>query len=112
MCSFCIIPFARGHERSRTLEDLVREVESLTVRGYREIVLTGVNIGQYAHQDLDFCALLRRLDRIADLARIRVSSIEPTTVNDELLDLLASSKSSAPISMSHCKAETTRFCRL
>ncbi|MDH5740120.1 MAG: tRNA (N(6)-L-threonylcarbamoyladenosine(37)-C(2))-methylthiotransferase MtaB [Nitrospira sp.] len=96
MCSFCIIPFARGHERSRKLEDLVREVESLTARGYREIVLTGVNIGQYAHQHLDFCALLRRLDRVADLDRIRISSIEPTTVSDELLDLLASSKKFCP----------------
>lgn len=96
MCSFCIIPFARGHERSRKLEDLVREVESLTVSGYREIVLTGVNIGQYAHQDLDFCALLRRLDRIPDIERIRISSIEPTTVSDELLDLLASSKKFCP----------------
>lgn len=96
MCSFCIIPFARGHERSRTLENLVREVENLTAGGYREIVLTGVNIGQYAHHDLDFCALLRRLDRIADIERIRISSIEPTTVSDELLDLLASSKKFCP----------------
>ncbi|NJL18684.1 MAG: MiaB/RimO family radical SAM methylthiotransferase [Nitrospira sp.] len=96
MCSFCIIPFARGHERSRTLEDLVREVENLTAGGYREIVLTGVNIGQYAHQDLDFCTLLRRLDQIADIERIRISSIEPTTVSDELLDLLASSKKFCP----------------
>jgi len=96
MCSFCIIPFARGHERSRKLEDLVREVESLTAGGYREIVLTGVNIGQYAHQDLDFCALLRGLDRIADVERIRISSIEPTTVSDQLLDLLASSKKFCP----------------
>ncbi len=96
MCSFCIIPFARGHERSRKLEDLVREVESLTAGGYREIVLTGVNIGQYTHQGLDFCALLRRLDRVADLDRIRISSIEPTTISDEFLDILASSKKFCP----------------
>jgi threonylcarbamoyladenosine tRNA methylthiotransferase MtaB len=96
MCSFCIIPFARGHERSRTLQDIVCEAESLTARGYREIVLTGVNIGQYAHQGLDFCALLRRLEQVADLERLRISSIEPTTVTDELLDLLASSKKFCP----------------
>ncbi|MBX3302727.1 MAG: tRNA (N(6)-L-threonylcarbamoyladenosine(37)-C(2))-methylthiotransferase MtaB [Nitrospira sp.] len=96
MCSFCIIPFARGHERSRTLQDIVCEVESLTDRGYREIVLTGVNIGQYAHQGLDFCALLRRLDHVADLERLRISSIEPTTVTEELLDILASSKKFCP----------------
>lgn len=92
MCSFCIIPFARGHERSRTFEDIQREVEILSARGYREIVLTGVNIGQYAHQGRDFCSLLRWLDQAADVERIRISSIEPTTVGEELLDLLASSK--------------------
>ncbi|GKS63541.1 tRNA (N(6)-L-threonylcarbamoyladenosine(37)-C(2))- methylthiotransferase MtaB [Nitrospira sp.] len=96
MCSFCIIPFARGHERSRSLNDIVREAESLTNRGYREIVLTGVNIGQYTQQGRDFCSLLRQLEQIADLERIRISSIEPTTVTEELLDLLASSKKFCP----------------
>ncbi|MBK9308419.1 MAG: tRNA (N(6)-L-threonylcarbamoyladenosine(37)-C(2))-methylthiotransferase MtaB [Nitrospira sp.] len=96
MCSFCIIPFARGHERSRQFEDIVREAESLTDRGYREIVLTGVNIGQYTQQGLDFCALLRQLERVTNLKRLRISSIEPTTVTDELLDLLASSKKFCP----------------
>jgi len=96
MCSFCIIPFARGHERSRAFEDIQREVEVLAARGYREVVLTGVNIGQYAHQGRDFCSLLRWLDQGADFERIRISSIEPTTVSDELLDLLASSKKLCP----------------
>ena len=96
MCSFCIIPFARGHERSRTLDDILNEVRHLTAGGYKEIVLTGVNIGQYAQHDLDFCGLLRRLDQITDLTRIRISSIEPTTLTEELLDLLASSKKFCP----------------
>lgn len=96
MCSFCIIPFARGHERSRKLDDMLSEVRSLTAGGYKEIVLTGVNIGQYKQQGVDFCTMLRRLDQITDLERIRISSIEPTTVTDELLDLLASSKKFCP----------------
>ncbi len=96
MCSFCIIPFARGHERSRTLDDILREVDTLMKHGYREVVLTGVNIGQYAHQGRDFCSLLRRLDGVGQLERIRISSIEPTTISDELLDLLASSKKLCP----------------
>lgn len=96
MCSFCIIPFSRGHERSRTFEDILCEAESLTDRGYRELVLTGVNIGQYTQQGRDFCALLRRLEQVANLERIRISSIEPTTVTEELLDLLASSKKFCP----------------
>ena len=96
MCSFCIIPFARGHERSRAFDDILREAESLVARGYREIVLTGVNIGQYAHGRTDFVALLGRLDRVDGLERIRISSIEPTTVSEELLDLMASSKKLCP----------------
>ncbi|TKB93346.1 MAG: tRNA (N(6)-L-threonylcarbamoyladenosine(37)-C(2))-methylthiotransferase MtaB [Nitrospira sp.] len=96
MCSFCIIPFARGHERSRMFDDILREANSLVAQGYREIVLTGVNIGQYAHGDKDFYALLRRLDQIAGLERLRISSIEPTTVSDELIDLLSTSKKLCP----------------
>ena len=96
MCSFCIIPFARGHERSRALDDILAEVDSLTAQGFREIVLTGVNIGQYSHNGKDFCALLGRLDQVAGLERIRISSIEPTTISDELLDLLASSTKLCP----------------
>lgn len=96
MCSFCIIPFARGHERSRKLEDIFREVESLVNRGYREIVLTGVNIGQYVQAGHDFVSLLRRLETITGLERIRISSIEPTTVSDELLELMASSTKLCP----------------
>ncbi|MBI3357344.1 MAG: tRNA (N(6)-L-threonylcarbamoyladenosine(37)-C(2))-methylthiotransferase MtaB [Nitrospirae bacterium] len=96
MCSFCIIPFARGHERSRKFDDALREAQSLVARGYREIVLTGVNLGQYLHNGRDFCALLRQLDQMTDLARIRISSIEPTTVSAELLELLAGSAKLCP----------------
>lgn len=96
MCSFCIIPFARGGERSRAPDDVLKEAESLATRGYREIVLTGVNIGRYHGGGLDLCALLRKLDRVAGLERIRISSIEPTTVGDELLDLMASSAKLCP----------------
>lgn len=96
MCSFCIIPFARGHERSRKLEDIVHETESLVARGYREIVLTGVNIGQYCQDGRDFCTLLRRLNQVGGVERIRISSIEPTTVTEELLDLMAASTKLCP----------------
>lgn len=96
MCTFCIIPFARGHERSRRFDDIQREIESLTARGYREIVLTGVNIGQYTHDGLNFRMLLRWLDQQPGLERIRISSIEPTTVDENMLDLLASSTKLCP----------------
>lgn len=96
MCSFCIIPFSRGHERSRRLEDILEEAAGLAARGYREVVLTGVNIGRYRHDGRDFCSLLRRLDEVGGIERIRISSIEPTTVGDDLLDLLASSRKCCP----------------
>ena len=96
MCSFCIIPFARGHERSRVLSDIAREAEQLAAQGVREVVLTGVNIGQYRQEGADLCAVIRRLEQIAGLERIRISSIEPTTVTDELFDLMASSPKLCP----------------
>lgn len=91
MCSFCLIPFARGHERSRRMDDAVREAEALAARGHREVVLTGVNIGRYEEEGRPLLDLIRRLERIAGLDRIRISSIEPTTVPDELLDHMAGS---------------------
>lgn len=91
MCSFCIIPFARGHERSRVLDDIVREAESLAACGYKELVLTGVNIGRYQYREWSFIDLLRRLETVPGVARIRISSIEPTTVTQDLLEYMATS---------------------
>lgn len=91
MCSFCLIPFARGHERSRRMDDTVREAEALVARGHRELVLTGVNIGRYAQDGNSLLDLIQRLEQITGLERIRISSIEPTTVPDDLLEYMATS---------------------
>ena len=91
MCSFCLIPFARGRERSRSLEDVLREAQELSAHGYRELVLTGVNIGQYAYKDLTLVDLLRALEAVTGVTRIRISSIEPTTVPLTLLEQMAAS---------------------
>ncbi len=96
MCSFCLIPFARGHERSRLRDDVIREAEILVAGGYREIVLTGVNIGQYRQGGLDLCALIAQLELIEGLDRIRISSIEPTTITNALLDKMAASSKLCP----------------
>ena len=96
MCSFCLIPFARGHERSRLQDDVTREAEALVARGYREIVLTGVNVGQYRQDELDLVGLIAQLEEIEGLDRIRVSSIEPTTITNALLDRMASSSKLCP----------------
>ncbi len=91
MCSFCQIPFARGHERSRRLDDAIREADALVARGHRELVLTGVNIGQYEQGGRSLLDLIQRLEQIEGLDRIRISSIEPTTVPDKLLEYMATS---------------------
>ncbi len=92
MCAFCLIPFARGRERSRFADDAVREAEALVRRGHRELVLTGVNIGQYQDKDFDLLGLITRLETIEGLERIRISSIEPTTIPPGLLEHMQSSR--------------------
>ena len=96
MCSFCIIPFSRGHERSRHLEDLVREAEGLAARGHQEIVITGVNIGRYNQGGHSLMDVIRSLEQVTGLARVRISSIEPTTVSDELLERMAGGSKVCP----------------
>ena len=92
MCAFCIIPFARGRERSRKLDDAVREAEALAERGHRELVLTGVNIGQYQDGVCGLLDLIRQLELVHGIDRIRISSIEPTTVPGALIEYMASSQ--------------------
>ncbi len=92
MCAFCLIPFARGRERSRLADDAVREAEGLVQRGHRELVLTGVNIGQYQDQGLDLLGLIIRLEALEGLERIRISSIEPTTIPEGLLEYMKTSE--------------------
>ena len=91
MCSFCIIPFARGHERSRVLTDIVHEAESLAAQGHKEVVLTGVNIGRYDCEGSNLLDVIRRLDSISGVERIRLSSIEPTTLSEDILEYMATS---------------------
>ena len=91
MCAFCLIPFARGRERSRFADDALREAEELVQRGHRELVLTGVNIGQYQDGGSDLLGLIARLEAIEGLERIRISSIEPTTIPDGLMEYMKTS---------------------
>ena len=88
-CSFCIIPYTRGRERSRRFDDLVREAEELAAAGYREVVLTGVNIGRYRSGGMTLADVAERLEDIPGLRRIRITSIEPTTVEDRLIGRMA-----------------------
>ncbi len=86
LCSFCIIPTARGRSRSRELLNLLKEVDWFVEKGVKEIVLTGVNLGEYKDSGLDFLGLLDRLNEVEGLARVRISSIEPTTVDAQIFE--------------------------
>lgn len=86
MCSFCIIPFARGRARSRELANLLAEAKRLVARGVRELILTGVNIGTYDYAGHDILGVVDQLNEIKGLDRIRISSIEPTTIPVGLFD--------------------------
>jgi threonylcarbamoyladenosine tRNA methylthiotransferase MtaB len=92
VCSFCIIPQARGRSRTISVEDAVTQAESLVEDGFKEIVLTGVNIGEYESTSGEkLTDLVQRILDIEGLKRLRLSSVEPNTITDELLDVLASS---------------------
>ncbi|MCK8815922.1 tRNA (N(6)-L-threonylcarbamoyladenosine(37)-C(2))-methylthiotransferase MtaB [Natroniella sulfidigena] len=92
-CSYCIIPYARGSVRSRALADVIAEVERLVKHGFKEIVLTGIHLGEYGadKEDLNLVKLIKNLLPITGLKRIRLSSIEGTEVSQELIELIAES---------------------
>ncbi len=88
-CSYCIIPYTRGRQRSKNPDKVIEEITTLVKNGYKEIVLTGIHTGHYG-SDLDttFPSLLKRICKINGLKRLRISSIEITELNDEFLEVL------------------------
>ncbi|MDK1021807.1 MAG: tRNA (N(6)-L-threonylcarbamoyladenosine(37)-C(2))-methylthiotransferase MtaB [Candidatus Hydrogenedentes bacterium] len=88
MCSFCVIPFARGRARSRDLDNLMGEARGLVSRGAKELVLTGVNIGTYDWRGHTILDVLDRLNPIEGLDRIRISSIEATTIPTGIFEIM------------------------
>ncbi len=94
-CSYCVIPLVRGKSRSLPAEQIVDRAHLLALSGYREIVLTGVNIGDYHYGDLSLSDLLRLLEAV-NVSRIRISSIEPDIVDNKLISLVADSKTIVP----------------
>jgi threonylcarbamoyladenosine tRNA methylthiotransferase MtaB len=89
MCTFCVIPFARGRARSRGWANLMEEAESMIQAGVQEIVLTGVNLGTYHSDSRNFLGLVSALSALPGLKRLRISSIEPTTIPEEIFSMMA-----------------------
>ncbi len=102
-CSFCTIPLARGKSRSNTIENVVKNVNEIISNGVREIVLTGINLGDFGKSQSgnikaneDFLDLIKALDEIDGVERYRVSSIEPNLLTDEIISFISNSKRFVP----------------
>jgi threonylcarbamoyladenosine tRNA methylthiotransferase MtaB len=100
-CSYCIIPYVRGRSRSRSIEEIVQEVRQLVVAGFREVVLTGINIGDFdggggSGKSDRLADLVRAVDLIPGIKRVRISSIDPDEVDDDLLDAVINGKNCCP----------------
>ncbi len=90
-CAYCTVPFARGRSRSISMEEAVGNAEKIAASGIREIVLTGVNTGDFGRRSGEsFLELLKRLDAVEGIERYRISSIEPNLITEEIVDWIAS----------------------
>jgi threonylcarbamoyladenosine tRNA methylthiotransferase MtaB len=96
-CSYCTIPLARGHSRNVSIEKLIDQANTIVSSGIKEIILTGVNTGDFGKSTNEkFIDLLEKLEQIDGLERIRISSIEPNLVTNEIIDLVSKSKKLLP----------------
>src|SRR5271169_3949049 len=91
-CAFCTIPLARGESRSQSIQHVLQQAQVIADHGYREIVLTGVNVGDYGKKiGTNLFSLVKALDRVDGIERIRVSSIEPNLLTNEMIDFILGS---------------------
>ena len=102
-CTYCTIPLARGISRSDTLENVLKNAAEISAKGIKEIVLTGVNIGDYGKGEFGnkkhehtFFELCQALDEVAGIKRLRISSIEPNLLKNQTIDFVAKSKTFVP----------------
>ena len=89
-CSYCVVPYTRGRERSRDPETILAEVRSLFENGYREVTLLGQNVNSYRAGEVGFPELLRRVAQLSPLLRVRFATSHPKDMSDRLLDVMAS----------------------
>ena len=96
-CTYCTIPLARGKSRSNTIANTLKNVGEIISNGIKEIILTGVNIGDFGRQNGEnFDQLIRALDKVEGISRIRISSIEPDLLTNEIVEFIAASKNFLP----------------
>ena len=95
-CTYCTIPLARGKSRSDNISNIVKNAKKIADNGIKEIVLTGVNIGDFKENNKRFIDLIKELDKVDGIERYRISSIEPNLITDEIIDFVKNSKKFMP----------------
>lgn len=96
-CTYCTLPIARGASRNASIAETRKEAEEISAKGIKEIILTGVNIGDFGHSTNEkFIDLLKELDKVEGIERYRISSIEPNLLTDEIIEFAASSRRFVP----------------
>jgi threonylcarbamoyladenosine tRNA methylthiotransferase MtaB len=101
-CTYCILPYVRGRSRSRRLKEILEEIKGLIRNGYKEVVLTGINIGDFdgapevTEKPIKLADLVRAVDTIEGLKRLRVSSIDPDEVDEDLADAILNGENTCP----------------
>ena len=100
-CSYCTIPLARGISRSDSIENIVRNAEKITEQGVKEIILSGVNVGDFGNKagknnSESFFDLVKALDKVKGILRFRISSIEPNLLTDEIIEFVSESEKFVP----------------
>lgn len=99
-CTYCIIPYVRGRSRSRSIPEILKEVEGLIENGFKEVVLTGINIGDFDGNQVEtpdrLADLVRAVDKVPGLQRLRISSIDPDEVDENLLSAVVEGKNTCP----------------
>jgi threonylcarbamoyladenosine tRNA methylthiotransferase MtaB len=93
MCSYCIIPFARGRQRSLPHKKVISRIKELVNNGYKEIILTGVNTaGYFENKNYGFYELIKDINELPGNFRIRISSLEPFQISYQLINIITSNK--------------------
>jgi threonylcarbamoyladenosine tRNA methylthiotransferase MtaB len=95
-CSYCTIPFARGKSRCDSIENIVTNADKIAKNGIKEIVITGVNIGDYKYEDKKFIDVIKALEKVKGITRYRISSIEPNLITDEIIEFVKKSRKFMP----------------
>jgi len=91
-CTYCIIPYVRGRSRSRSIDEIVKEVKQLVLSGYKEVVITGINVGDYCDGDQGLADLIQVVDQVEGIERVRLSSIDPDEVDEKLMTAILKGK--------------------